>query len=58
MLLFAWVAAFCGLVFWRLGGPHGGGADGARNRVNLVFIIGQIYVLLPYVVGGGAGCWH
>ena len=54
MLLFAWVAAFCGLVFWKLGGKHGGGVDSARNRVNLVFIVGQIYVLLPYVVGASS----
>jgi len=45
MLLFTWVGAFCGLVFWRLGD----GLDAARNRVNILFIIVQLFMLLPYV---------
>jgi hypothetical protein len=42
MLLFTWVGVFCGLVFWRLGD----GLDAARNRVNILFIIVQLFMLL------------
>jgi hypothetical protein len=49
MLLFAWVGAFCGLIFWGLGS----GLDGVRNRVNLLFIVVQLFMLL---VGPQALC--
>jgi hypothetical protein len=42
MLLFTWVGVFCGLIFWRLGD----GLDAARNRVNLVFCVVQLFMLL------------
>ncbi|GBF93870.1 ABC transporter G family [Raphidocelis subcapitata] len=45
MLLFTWVGVFCGLIFWGLGS----GLDGVRNRVNLLFIVVQLFMLLPYV---------
>ncbi|KAI8463050.1 MAG: P-loop containing nucleoside triphosphate hydrolase protein [Monoraphidium minutum] len=47
MLLFAWMGVFCGLVFWRMG--DSAGLDGARSRVNVLFIMAQQFLLMPYV---------
>jgi hypothetical protein len=47
MLLFTWVGVFCGLIFWRLGD----GLDAARNRINLVFCVVQLFMLLVRAAG-------
>jgi hypothetical protein len=61
MLLFAWVGVFAGLVFWRLST----GLDAVRNRVNLLFCVVQLFMLLVrffvardsfgYGLGAGSG---
>jgi hypothetical protein len=48
MLVFCWLGVLCGLVFWRAG-DDAFGAEGVRNRLNVLFIQAQQYLLMPWV---------
>ena len=47
MLLFAYLGAAAGLVFWRCG--DGGGLEAVRDRMNVVFMLVLSYLLMPFV---------
>ena len=45
MLVFAWMGAACGAVFWRMG--DSGGLESVHNRINVLFITANYFLLLP-----------
>jgi len=47
MMVFAYMGATCGLVFWRMG--DGRGMESLQNRVNVLFIMALQFLLMPYV---------
>ncbi|GBF91998.1 ABC transporter G family [Raphidocelis subcapitata] len=47
MLLFAYLGAGCGVVFWRAADAPG--LDSLRDRINVLFILVQQFLMMPFV---------